>query len=283
MLEAFPIIDDLERRPGSLVRGLGATARPTSGPPPAFCSFPEGLSELVRGLLSRMPAPSLRCGCPVRSLARAAGGFALGLEDGTRITAGAVVVALPTSKAAPLIASVAPEAARGLGAIPCASSATVLLGYRRGDVAHPLDGHGLFVPRSEGLRTVACSFSSTKFPGCAPEGHVLLRGLVGGARDSGVLALGDGALVETVRRELGPALGLAGSPVIARVFRWPAASPQMEVGHFERVAEVERHLAAVPRLFLAGGGFRAGGVPESIGDGLRTAAGAAERVSPVPG
>ena len=85
--------------------------------------------------------------------------------------------------------------ARALAAIPFASSATVLLGYRREDVGHPLDGYGLVVPRTEGLRTTALSFVSTKFPYRAPDGHVLLRGFLGGVRDAEVMQLerrGDG-------------------------------------------------------------------------------------------
>ena len=67
----------------------------------------------------------------------------------------------------------------------------MLLGYRREDVAHPLDGYGMVVPRTEGLRTTATSFVSTKFAHRAPAGHVLLRGFLGGARDGGVLDLSD--------------------------------------------------------------------------------------------
>jgi protoporphyrinogen oxidase len=110
----------------------------------------------------------------------------------------------------------------------------------------PLAGYGLVVPRGEGLRTAACSFFSTKFPGRAPEGHVLLRGFVGGARDPEILQLGDAALAALVRREMCPVLGLGGEPVLTRVYRWPQGTPQMEVGHFERVAEIERHAASVP-------------------------------------
>ena len=100
-------------------------------------------------------------------------------------------MALPPPRAAPLVAGLAGDAAKILAGIPFASTATVLLGYRRADVAHPLDGYGVLVPRGEGLRTTAITFSSTKLPGRAPEGHVLLRAFLGGVRDPGVLALDD--------------------------------------------------------------------------------------------
>src|SRR4029078_6272713 len=94
-----------------------------------------------------------------------------------------VILAVPPRAAASLAAHLTGEAGLLLRTVPFASSATVALGYRRDDVAHPLDGYGLLVPRSERLRTSACTFVSSKFPGRAPEGHVLLGAFLGGARD----------------------------------------------------------------------------------------------------
>ena len=138
----------------------------------------------------------------------------------------------------------------------------------------------ILVPRTEGLRTAACSFLSTKFPGRAPAGHVLLRGFVGGTRDPEVLRLDDEGLVRLVRDEMGPVLGLAGEPVVTRVFRWPEATPQMEVGHLERIGEMERRLAAIPGLFVAGAGLRVTGLPDCIAEATRVATQAAEFVAP---
>jgi len=64
---------------------------------------------------------------------------------------------------------------------------------------------------------------------------------------------------------------LRGDPVLARVYRWPQGTPQMEVGHFERLAEVERRVAGVPGLFLAGAGLRVTGIPDCVADGTRSA------------
>jgi oxygen-dependent protoporphyrinogen oxidase len=122
------------------------------------------------------------------------------------------------------------------------------------------------------LRTTACGFLSTKFPGRAPEGHVLLRAFLGSARDPGVLDLSDERLVETALADLGPVLELTGRPILARVFRWPAGTPQMEVGHVERVSALDRSLAAVPGLAVTGAGLRGTGIPDTIADARRAAA-----------
>jgi oxygen-dependent protoporphyrinogen oxidase len=171
-----------------------------------------------------------------------------------------------------MLAELDRELAGLLAAIPFVSTAAVFLGYRREDVAHPLDGHGVMVPWTEGLRTSACTFVSSKFAGRAPEGHVLLRAFLGSARDAGVLASTDGELAQIVRQDLGSLLGLRGEPVLTRVYRWPGGTPQMEVGHLERIASIEARLAGWPGLLLAGAGLRGAGLPDCIDDGRSAAA-----------
>jgi len=192
------------------------------------------------------------------------------------------VLAVPAPTAAPLLFPLSSEAGRILESIPFASSATVALAYRRQDVAHPLDGYGLVVARGEGLRTSACTFVSTKFPGRAPAGHVLLRAFLGGTRDPDVLGLDDAALAATARSEMAGVLGLGGTPVLERVFRWPRATPQMEVGHLQRVARLEAVVAGLPGVFLTGAGLRGTGLPDGIADGQRAASAAGDFLAAAP-
>ena len=189
-----------------------------------------------------------------------------------------MIVAAPGPRIAPALEGLAPGAARALAAIPFASSATVLLGYRREDVGHPLDGYGLVIPRTEGLRTTAVAFVSTKYPYRAPDGHVLLRAYLGGARDGEVMKLDDEEMAQTVTREMAGVLGLRGRPVTARVFRWPGGTPQLEVGHLERMEAVRAEVESVPGLHLTGPGIRATGIPDSVADGTRAGEAAAEGV-----
>ncbi len=281
ILATFPRFRDLEAKHGSLVRGMWATPRPKPKPgaraPAAFYSLRGGLRELVDTLVARLPADSIRTGATVRSLTREADGYGIGLEGGETVKAGGVIVAAPGPRIAPALEGLLPDAARTLAAVPFASTATVLLGYRREDVAHPLDGYGMVVPRTEGLRTTATSFVSTKFAHRAPAGHVLLRGFLGGARDGGVLDLSDEEMVETVRRDMTPVLGLRGEPVLTRIFRWPGGTPQLEVGHLDRMRAVERAVGEVPGLHLTGAGVWSTGIPDAVADATRVATAAAER------
>jgi protoporphyrinogen/coproporphyrinogen III oxidase len=273
----FPRFVDLEARHRSLIRGMWAAA---GAPGPAargsaFYSLAGGLGELVEAAVARLPAERRRTQAAVVSLARHDGGWRLGLADGSSAAASAIVLAVPAPAAAPLLAPLSAEAVTILESIPFASSATIALGYRREDVAHPLDGYGLIVPRSEGLRCTACTFVSTKFGRRAPAGHVLLRAFLGGTRDPRVLDLADAEMTAIARGEMEAVLGLRGAPVLERVYRWPRATPQMEVGHLARMARLEAVLGGLPGLHLTGAGLRGTGLPDSIADGQRAAAAAA--------
>ena len=74
-------------------------------------------------------------------------------------------------------------------------------------------------------------------------------------------------------------LGITGAPLFSRLYRWTDRSPQFEVGHLDRVVEIERGLARIPGLMVAGSGFRAIGIPDCVADGramgARAVAGAA--------
>jgi oxygen-dependent protoporphyrinogen oxidase len=189
------------------------------------------------------------------------------------VEADQVIVAAESYTAGRLLRYVDPGLATLLGEIPYASSATVTLGYRRADVPGPLDAFGFVVPRAEGRALLACTFSSVKYPGRAPEGFLLLRCFVGGALNEGILQSDDGALVTTTRDELRQALGVTAEPVLTRVVRWPKAMPQYHVGHGARVETIERCAAALPGLLLAGAAYRGVG----IADCVRSGEAAAER------
>jgi protoporphyrinogen/coproporphyrinogen III oxidase len=271
MEATLPRLLALERRHGSLVGGLRSEARRASGTGAPFYALRGGLGELVEALVARLPAASLRTRARVEGLSRSGMGYRIALAGGQSIRARAVILALPPPRAAAVLRRLDGPLADLLGNIRFSPAATVLLGYRREDVAHPLDGYGVVIPRSEGRRCLAWSFASTKFPGRAPEGHVLLRAFLGGVRDPEVLGQGDAWLAMRALQEMDPVLGLRRPPVLQRVFRWPAATPQLQVGHQERVAWVDERLTHLPGLRLTGAGLRGTGVPDCIEDGRRTA------------
>ena len=277
MSSAFPRFVDMERRHGSLIRAMWKAPRPKAGGPPAFVSFKDGLRELPDARAARIGADA-RTGWRATAVRRGPKGWEIDSADGRQVGARALLVAVPAQAAARLLAAADPGISAALAAFRSVSTAVVYLGYRRGDVSHPLDGYGVIIPRREGLKASALGFVSTKFPGRAPAGHVLLRVFLGGARDADVLRDDDKALVDHAFAECARMLGLHGRPVMSRVFRWPQGTPQMEVGHAARMAWIDAQADAQPGLFLTGSGLRGTGIPDMVADGARQAARAAALV-----
>ena len=114
---------------------------------------------------------------------------------------------------------------------------------------------------------LAGTWVTSKWPGRAPDGHVLLRGFLGGGRDPQRLEASDDELVETgARRSSSELLGITGDAAVHATVPLDAQSPQYEVGHLQRVAAIDEHLASLPGMFVTGSGFRAIGIPDCIAD-----------------
>jgi oxygen-dependent protoporphyrinogen oxidase len=281
---AFPQLPALAARHGSLVRGA---RRSPEGGGPSRVGLSRGMGSLVDALVRQLDEEGveLATGRPVAALDPLAGPgphprVRLTLAGGATLEADGAVLATPPGAAASLLASAAPEAARALREIPATTTATVSLGFRRGDVGHPLDALGFLVAAGEGRAIGGCTFSSSKFPGRAPAGTVLLRAYLGTGPGSGraaELPADDDALAALALADLREVLGLTGEPLLVRVHRFPAANPQYLVGHRERVAAVEAAVDSatrLPPLALAGAAYHGLGIPDCIAGGRR----AAERV-----
>ena len=276
----MPRFGELERRERSVILGLWRASRraPQTGTSGArwslFVTFQNGMEEMVTTIASRLPPGSVLLKHRVDGIERRGRGWRVVGGLGPALEADQVIVATESYTASRLLRYVDPALATLLGEIPYASSATVTFGLRRADVPHPLDGFGFIVPRAERRSVLACTFSSVKYPGRAPAGHVLLRCFVGGALNEGILASDDTALIAAARDELREALGITAEPALTRVARWTKAMPQYHVGHPGRVETIEHCAAAVPGLHLAGGAYRGVG----IADCVRSGETAAERV-----
>ena len=275
----FPRLVDAERQHGSLLKAFWKpTLRPTSHQASAsspadgaFKSLPGGLSEMIAALVAAIGREHIRLNATVDAIT-GRGPFVVRTADGAAIEAKAVVVATPAYAAAPLIRERDAELARLAGETPYASAATVALAFNRADVGHPLVGSGFVVPRVERTGILAASWLSSKWPHRAPADRVLMRTFLGGARDPQALERSDAELIQTSLNALGPLMGLARPPLFTRVYRWNRGNAQHEVGHLQRMADIDRALARHPGLFLTGSGFRGVGIPDCVADARKTAA-----------
>ena len=260
---SFPQLWELEQKHGSIIRGqiAAAKARKASGKPkPAggIISFRRGLEALPQALDARLPTGTLSLHARIDAIvpggtwsvvwrdAQAVGGPQIEQFD-------AVVTALPAPALAQLrFGTTGDRPLAALESIEHPPVASLFLGYRRDQVAHPLDGFGVLAPEIEKRSVLGILFSSSLFPHRAPDGHVALTVMVGGARQPEIARLAPDALLATVQRDLRELLGVNGAPIFQRHAFWPKAIPQYNLGYgrmLETMATTERNH---PGLFIGG-------------------------------
>lgn len=276
MRALFPRLADAEANAGSVIRAFRRNrSRETSDG--AFRSLRGGVGELTDALVRSLPEHSLCLGASVARI-ETGGAFRVHLRDAAPLEAKALLLCCPAYCVPELVKDdpLSDDLARLCARIRYLSTATVVFAYARGAVSHPLLGTGFVVPKVEGISITAGAWVSSKWPHRAPEGQVLLRAFLGGARDPDLLNHTDAGLAAAARRDLTSILGIRGEPLFTRVYRWHRASPQQEVGHLELMNDIDRELAGRPGLFISATGFRGVGIPDCIADARATAAAAAE-------
>jgi oxygen-dependent protoporphyrinogen oxidase len=270
MRALFPRLLDAEAASGSVIRALRRSPRPAHEDG-VFRSFPNGIAELIAGLMKALGEDCVRYRSHVARI-DAHEGFSLYTRDGAPIQARAILLAVPGFAASALLRPLNEGVAAECDAIRYLSTATVVAAYQREDVRHDLQGTGFVVPRAEGISLTAGAWISSKWPQRAPEGYALLRGFLGGARDPDVLSRTDDQLRRAALGDLAKILDIRGAPTFTRVYRWNRSSPQQEVGHADRMARIDAQLARHPGLFVSAAGFRGVGIPDCIADARATAA-----------
>ncbi|MEW6717849.1 MAG: protoporphyrinogen oxidase [Chloroflexota bacterium] len=279
----FPYLQDLELEHGGLVKGAlalrwermrkaranGGSPSPTPGSRSMFLTPMTGLVEIVEALVKHleMNGVELRLRTTVQRVSQNAPAYSVILNSGESVPADGIIMATPSYVTAELIAVFAPHLADELRPIEYASTATVTLAYRKSDLLRPLDGYGYVIPRHEGRKALACTWTSTKFPHRAPEGYALLRVFIGRAGQESEITWDESALLTIAQEELRLTLGITGTPLLWRIFIWEKAMPQYNLGHSERLKRIERRLAAYPGLALAGNAYQGIGVPDCIRSG----------------
>jgi oxygen-dependent protoporphyrinogen oxidase len=232
------------------------------------------MGRLVEVLVARLPEGCVRLNSAVTRIERATDSWKIAVGGAETEMFDELVLAAPGAVSSRLLEMVDKRLAELVGRIPAAGCSVAVVGARREQIAHPLDGFGFVVPAIEGRKIIACSMASVKFAGRAPEGNVLLRVFMGGALQPELNQLAADEISELVLRELGELIGLSDEPEFCEVARWPGMMPQYHVDHLDLVREIEERAAGIPHFALAGNSYRGVGIPFCIKSGEE----AAERV-----
>ncbi len=285
MQATLPQFVEMERRHGGLIRGhLGGrksaakqiAGRASGARYDQFMAPAAGMSHWVQHIVQALPAGCVQLSCAVHSAKRlnadrALSKWQLETARGPQEFDG-LVMSLPAGRAAEVLRESCPTLSSTLGSIQYASSAVAVMVVDKADLKRRIDGFGLIVPRKEGRRSLAISYSSNKYAGRTPDDQILLRLFLGGALSPDLVDESDARLQEIAEDELRAILGWTGRKARWQaVVRWKHSMPQYFVGHMQKMGEIDRLLAEAPGLQLCGAAYRGVGIPQCVRDGRRAA------------
>jgi len=281
---SFPNLWQLERRYGSILRGLRAQAAErkargeATGMAPVI-SFERGLHTLPAALAAALPAGTIRTGAHVTSLIPGRPWKIIWNEGENVQTAefDGVLLAAPAHALGQVVfGTLGERPLASLDHLPHPPVSSLFLGFRREQVKHPLDGFGALVPARERRSLLGVLFSSSLFARRAPEGYVALTVFAGGMRQPDAGRLPTPELLARVMPDLRELLGITGEPVFTHHSFWPKAIPQYNVGHerfLEPITQCEnRH----DGLFIGGNSRDGISLPDCVRGGQKLAQRAAE-------
>lgn len=268
---AFPKVWHLDQKYGSLIRGTfpNAKAKKNSGlyEKKRTLSFPEGMETLPK-ILAKNLGRRVRMNATLTEL----------VPEGNRwrarwFTCGsvcdffeqddifdAVVSAVPPREWRKVFSAV-PELAEQLS--PAAETlvyppvTTLTLGYKREQVAHPLDGFGALVPELEKREILGSLWTSSFFPGRAPDGSVVMTCYIGGSRQPELARLSRDEQLKIARRELAALFGVNGEPEFVEFCEHAEAIPQYNLGYGTFLKVIDDAEKAFPNLYFCGN-YRSG-------------------------
>lgn len=268
----FPRMHELETRHGGLFKAMLAMRRERRrrgdksasggpvGPAGTLHSFAGGMQTIVDTLVGRL-GERLHLGTSVERATPHAAGWRLTLNDASAsapevLDCDQIAVASPAWSADSLLRELDAPLADALASIPSAPVAVVCLGFRDSDVQHVERGFGFLAPGRENLPVLGTLFDTWVFPNRSPDGCVLTRTMIGGARDPDALQEDDAQLVERALSILRRLLAVHASPAMTYVVRHPRGIPQYVLGHAEFLRRIDERLRAHAGLSLCGNSYR---------------------------
>lgn len=261
----MPGVRDLERRHGSVIRGVFAKMKAARKEGkakkglPAMTSFTGGMAMLPQQLADHL-GDTIEYGATVQRLTRLPEGWQVHSGRGDLVCR-QLLLALPVNRCLALLGAALPVLPPPISAIPEARILSVLLGFdQRAQIPF---GFGYLAPEKEQRFTLGALFSSHMFPGRAPAGGQLLEALVGGRRHPERLQLNDTELIEAVYADLSQLMHLP-QPIYSAVLRPATGIPQLEQGYTDLLRWRQSVHTTHPDLRCCGFGWKGIGINDMI-------------------
>ncbi|WP_020675091.1 protoporphyrinogen oxidase [Geopsychrobacter electrodiphilus] len=272
----FPRIYQLEQEYGGLIKAMaklgkksraerkaGKQVASAAGPGGVLTSFTGGIQELTDSLIEKLQAKVLT-DSGVARIEKKQGGFLLHLEDQSRIEAEMVISSVPAHALSGMLAELDSESASLLNQIPYASMNVVCFGYQQDRISRDLEGFGYLIAKGEKRNTLGTLWDSSIFPNRAPEGHVLLRSMLGGATNPQAINFSEDEVRQKTMADLKKIMGIEAAPDFVRIFRHRQAIPQYIPGHGARLAALDSRMDNFKGLFLTGNAFSGVGINDCV-------------------
>lgn len=274
----FGKVYELEQKYGGLIRGFMSLAKDKkrggkkveAGPGGTLMSFSGGMGSLVESLCSSLGS-RVRTGCAVKAVEKKNDAYSVLTEDGSWHEADCVVFASPAHSTAEIVRDMDKDIASILSQMEYPPLSIAAFGYKKEKLKIDTDLFGFLVPGREKRKVLGTLYDSSIFTNRAPEGYVMLRSMVGGARHPELGMLDADRLVSTVRAELKDIAKVDPEPDFVWTYRWEKAIPQYHVGHHEKLRSLDDLTARHKNFHLAGNAYRGVSVNDSIANSLELA------------
>lgn len=233
---AFPKLHALEQKYGSMIKGqiLGARERKKRGTvskdKAKMVSFDHGLQVLIDGLGEKI-GDGINVSSGIESVEKIGDQWTV-QGQGINATFDAVLPALPTYKMTNI-------AFKDSGTLDLSMLkdiiyppvASIVMGFKREQIKHSLNGFGMLIPEVEKRHALGSIFTSSLFDKRAPEGHVTLTNYIGGMRAPQNALLPEDEIDALVLDDLNTLIGVDGTPVFVNRRIYKHAIPQYVVGY----------------------------------------------------
>jgi protoporphyrinogen/coproporphyrinogen III oxidase len=280
LAHCFPRMAEMESKHGGLFKSMlakkkeakasGASAGGPMGPGGVLTTFKEGMGLLTRTAAEKL-AGSLEANVQAERVAYEQERFVVSCADGTGYTADCLVSAMPAHAVEEIEWNLEGSIVESAGKISCSPIAVVCTAFDRKDVPHDCNGFGYLVPPNQDKSVLGCIWTSSVFPGFAPEGKVFLRTMIGGALHPEYVDDSDEALLAKVDRDVHRVLGITTPPEMVQIYRHRHGIPQYGLEHAQAVEAFNQFEFDNPGLYFTGNSLRGISMNDCVVDAYKTA------------